>query len=153
MKHKIINKAIGYIRVSTKEQATEGYSIPEQKIQIISYCEKNNINIEHIIIDPGITSDVPFCDREGGKEIIKAIEYKEIDKIITIKLDRMFRDAGECITTIKKWNKKGINVNFIDSRTEYKNDSVGKIQFGIDALVAEYLKTKLRNEQEKLCDI
>ncbi len=143
MKKKVINKSIGYIRVSTEEQAKEGYSIPAQKAKILSYCEEKNFNIENIVIDAGVTSDVPFTEREGGAEIIKNIESNEIDRVVTIKLDRMFRVADECISTVKKWNKKGVVVSFID-RTEYRTDPIGKAQFGIQAILNELEKDQIK---------
>ena len=143
MKKKVVNKSIGYIRVSTEEQAKEGYSIPAQKSKILSYCEEKNFNIENIVIDAGVTSDIPFVEREGGEEIIRCIQSNEIDRIVALKLDRMFRDAGECITTVKKWNEKGIVVSFID-RTEYRTDPIGKAQFGIQAIMNELEKDQIK---------
>lgn len=38
-------RAIGYIRVSTKEQARDGYSLANQRKEIKDYCRKNKIEL------------------------------------------------------------------------------------------------------------
>ena len=46
-------KAVLYARVSTEEQATEGYSINAQKELLYEYANKNNIEIIEEYIDEG----------------------------------------------------------------------------------------------------
>ena len=44
-------KAIGYIRVSTDEQATEGISLEVQQDRIIHYCQQFGLNLIDIYRD------------------------------------------------------------------------------------------------------
>ena len=46
-------KAIGYIRVSTEEQAKEGVSLAAQEAKIKAYCELYDLEIGEIIVDAG----------------------------------------------------------------------------------------------------
>ncbi|MEO5358745.1 MAG: recombinase family protein, partial [Nitrospirae bacterium YQR-1] len=39
------SQAIGYVRVSTIEQATEGISLDNQKAKIRAYCELNGLTL------------------------------------------------------------------------------------------------------------
>ena len=48
-------KAIGYVRVSTEEQAKEGISLENQKDQIRSYCQYKGFELLQIIEDAGIS--------------------------------------------------------------------------------------------------
>ena len=41
-----------YIRVSTQEQAQEGYSVGEQKERLIAYCKAHDWIISEIYVDP-----------------------------------------------------------------------------------------------------
>jgi len=46
-----MKKALGYIRVSTTEQAIEGISLDNQKSKIEAYCKLNDLELVSIIDD------------------------------------------------------------------------------------------------------
>ena len=48
-------RAFIYIRVSTREQAEEGYSIGEQEERLTKYCEAMEWQLIKVYIDPGFT--------------------------------------------------------------------------------------------------
>lgn len=41
-------KAVGYIRVSTEEQAKEGISMDNQRAKINAYCESQDFEAAHL---------------------------------------------------------------------------------------------------------
>ena len=45
-----------YIRVSTLDQAREGFSLPEQKEKLIDFCESKEYEIHKIYADEGISA-------------------------------------------------------------------------------------------------
>ena len=51
-----IKRAALYIRVSTDEQAREGYSLEAQKENLIKYAKENNYTIVDIYADEGISA-------------------------------------------------------------------------------------------------
>ena len=53
------NVADLYIRVSTTEQAEEGYSVGEQEARLRSYCSAMGFTVNAVHIDPGLLSTVP----------------------------------------------------------------------------------------------
>lgn len=48
-----LKKAAIYVRVSTQEQANEGYSIEAQQDRLNNYCKAMNYNIHDVYIDGG----------------------------------------------------------------------------------------------------
>ena len=50
-----MRRAALYIRVSTQEQAQEGYSVGEQKERLIAYCKAQDWIIADIYVDGGYT--------------------------------------------------------------------------------------------------
>ena len=50
-----MNKAIGYIRVSTTEQASEGVSLEAQRAKIAAWAVANDYELVAIHEDAGIT--------------------------------------------------------------------------------------------------
>ena len=48
-------KAIGYIRVSTIEQAQEGISLDAQRMKIQTYCDLCDLDLIDVVEDAGIS--------------------------------------------------------------------------------------------------
>ena len=101
-----MTEAIGYVRVSTREQAESGLSIAAQERRIKSFCEFKNLKLVRIIKDENVSAGVPLKDREGGKELLKLTAEKPY-AVVAIKLDRLFRDAHDCLGVTRDWNEKG----------------------------------------------
>lgn len=81
-------KKVGiYIRVSTQEQAQEGYSIPAQKERLINYCKAKDWNIVDIYVDGGFSGS--NLDRPAMQKLINDID--KIDVVLVYKLDRLSR--------------------------------------------------------------
>lgn len=97
-------KAIGYIRISTKEQSN--YSLSGQREQIGSYCEKNDIKLLDVFEDDG--QSAKNFDRISWHELENyiAINHKAIDYLIVYKYDRFSRNLSEALPMIEKLEKK-----------------------------------------------
>ena len=50
-----MQKAIGYIRVSTEGQAVDGVSLDAQKAKIEAWCVANDFELEGVFVDAGIS--------------------------------------------------------------------------------------------------
>ena len=59
-----MNRAALYIRVSTLEQAQEGYSVGEQKERLIAYCKAKDWIIADIYVDGGNFQILKYAVRE-----------------------------------------------------------------------------------------
>ncbi len=91
-------KAIGYIRVSTDEQAREGFSLPVQESRIRSYCEAKDWDLATIYRDEGVSGK--SLDRPGIQALIEDLGSNGVDVVVILKLDRLtrsIRDLGSLI--------------------------------------------------------
>lgn len=79
-----------YMRVSTEDQAREGFSLPEQKERLEAYCRLNNFEIVDYYEDAGISAKKGNYrpELERLKEDIKS---KKINTMIALKQDRITR--------------------------------------------------------------
>lgn len=63
--------AIGYVRVSTEEKATEGVSLDAQKAKLAAWCLANDYELSKVLVDAGLSGgradNRPFavCNRGG----------------------------------------------------------------------------------------
>ena len=91
-----MKRAIGYVRVSTTEQALEGISLDNQKAKIKGYCDLNDLELVTIIEDAGKSGK--NLSRDGIETILYKIKRKEIDAIVVYKLDRLSRKVIDTLT-------------------------------------------------------
>jgi site-specific DNA recombinase len=83
--------AIGYVRVSTDEQALEGVSIEEQSEKIRQYAALYDIELVDIVIDAGVSAK--NMDRPSLQRALDALENGEAGALLVAKLDRLTRSV------------------------------------------------------------
>jgi len=107
--------AIGYCRVSTDEQAESGLGLADQRERIEAYAKMKNLKLVDVIgEDNGISAGKPLGTRQGGAKLLKAIKAKKADHVVILKLDRAFRNAADCLSTVELWDRKGITLHIVD---------------------------------------
>ena len=95
--------AIGYIRISTKDQSA--YSLDYQERSIVEYCAKNNIKLLEVFRDDGESSYT--FDRPDWKALEAFIKKnKQITHLITLDHDRFSRNLAEALLKIKELQDK-----------------------------------------------
>jgi hypothetical protein len=85
--------AVGYVRVSTEEQAREGVSLAAQDDRIRSYCALRGMQLRAIYRDEAVSAGRPLAQRPQGAVLLDAISAGDIGNIVALKLDRLFRNA------------------------------------------------------------
>jgi site-specific DNA recombinase len=58
-------KALGYVRVSTDEQASKGHGLDIQRRAIASYCKAQGLVLVDVLADEGVSGSNGLDDREG----------------------------------------------------------------------------------------
>lgn len=89
-----------YLRVSTQEQAKEGYSIGEQDERLKNYCKAMRWDILKIYVDPGYSGG--DTNRPGLQDLIRDVEAGLIEKVVVYKLDRLSRSQLDTLYLIEK---------------------------------------------------
>jgi len=107
-------KAIGYTRCSTNEQADSGLGLEAQAERIRAYCTMRGLELPDLITDAGVSGGKPLASRDGGQRFLTAIRERKADAVVMLKLDRMFRNAGDCLATVEKWEKSGFALHVVD---------------------------------------
>ena len=133
------NKALAYIRVSTEEQAVHGLSIPAQKEAIESYARLRGLEIAEFIVDAGVSGGRPLGARPGGQRLLSLLAEGKASHIIALRLDRLFRNASDCLQTVENWTKRGYVLHLLDvaGNSIDTNSSAGKFMLTVLAAVAE----------------
>lgn len=79
-----------YMRVSTEDQAREGFSLPEQKERLEAFCKFKGYTIVDYYTDAGISVKTGNY-RPEFERLKEDIKNKKINTIIALKLDRITR--------------------------------------------------------------
>jgi DNA invertase Pin-like site-specific DNA recombinase len=94
-----------YARVSTEDQAKEGYSLDAQKERLRAYCQAKGWEIASEYVDDG----------HSGRDIRRPAYQKMLEEkddwetILVIKMDRIHRNSKnfmEMMDDLKKWGKE-----------------------------------------------
>ena len=95
------NKITGlYIRVSTEDQAREGFSLKEQEKRLRAMCEYKGYEVYKIYKDSGISAKTGNY-RPAFEELLQDIKDKKCNTIVVLKLDRLTRSVYDWENILK----------------------------------------------------
>lgn len=100
-------KAALYLRVSTEEQAEEGWSIDAQERALRTFCEDKHWHIVEVYKDEGRTGT--NTDRPGFKRMLRDAWERKFDAIVVHKLDRFSRNLSDVLLTLTDLQSKGVS--------------------------------------------
>ena len=127
-------KAVGYVRVSTTEQADNGISLEAQRAKIKAYAGLKGFELLDIVEDRGVSAK--NLRRPGIQRILELAKSKEIGAVVVYMLDRMFRNTVDALDTTRKFDKWGVSFHSIQETLDTKS-AMGRFFFSILASVAE----------------
>ena len=67
------SRVVGYVRVSTDEQAESGAGLAAQRQSIEQECERRGWELVHIVSDEARSGGVPFAERPGGRRVLQLL--------------------------------------------------------------------------------
>ena len=83
-----------YIRVSTEDQAREGFSLPEQEKRLRTMCEFKGYEVYNVYEERGISAKTGNY-RPKFEELLQDIRDKKVNTIVVLKLDRLTRSVAD----------------------------------------------------------
>ena len=128
------------MRVSTEDQAREGFSLPEQKERLEAFCKFKGYEIIDYYQDAGISAKTGN-HRPEFERLKEDIKSKKINTIIALKLDRITR-------SIYDWENL---ITFLDENDAYldcANDEVNTTTAN-GKMISRLLMSVSQNEIER----
>lgn len=140
-------RAFIYIRVSTREQAQEGYSLGEQEERLKKYCEAMEWTVTKVFTDGGYTGS--NMERPALQEMIKEIKKGNADIVLVDKLDRLSRSQFDTLYLIKKVFNE-YNCAFVSRAESFDtSSSFGRAMVGILAVFAELERERIKERMKE----
>ena len=140
MESKVKNLCGLYLRVSTEDQAREGFSLPEQRERLETFCKFKGYEIVDYYEDAGISAKTGNY-RPEFERLKEDIKSKRINTIIALKLDRITR-------SIFDWEKLMTFLDENDAYIDCANDEVNTTNAN-GKMVSRLLMSVSQNEIER----
>jgi site-specific DNA recombinase len=91
--------AVGYIRVSTEDQANNGHGLKAQREAIEAFAKSQGYELLDVIIDAGVSGATRPEEREGFQRILELAETKAFSVLLVWRFDRLARSLVYAVTT------------------------------------------------------
>lgn len=125
-----------YVRVSTEEQAQEGYSIRAQQQKLVDYARIKEWSVYKVYSDEGI-SGKNITERPAVNEMITDIQDGKIDNVLVFKIDRLTRSTRDLITLLELFNEQDCSFNSLMESIDTQTAS-GRMFLKIIGIFAEF---------------
>lgn len=140
------NKVAIYVRVSTTNQAEEGYSIDEQKDKLSSYCHIKDWSIYNIYTDGGFSGS--NTERPALEQLVKDAKNKKFDTVLVYKLDRLSRSQKDTLYLIEDIFLEN-KIDFVSLLENFDTSTpFGKAMVGILSVFAQLEREQIKERMQ-----
>jgi site-specific DNA recombinase len=107
---------VAYCRVSTEEQAAEGFSIDGQAEKLTAYAELHDLGEVTVIEDAGASGR--NLERPGLQQVLSMIERGHVRHLLVWRLDRLSRNLGDLIDLAETLGKADVALHSFTDRLD-----------------------------------
>lgn len=133
-------KAVAYIRVSTDSQATEGVSLDAQREKIAAYCKLNDIDLDAVFVDAGISGK----RADNRPELQKALDHvcRCGGILVVYSLSRLARSTKDTLAISERLDKAKADLVSLSEKID-TTTAAGKMVFRMMAVLAEFERDQI----------
>lgn len=133
-------RAAIYIRVSTEEQAKEGYSIPAQRDRLTQFVLSQGWEIAGYYVDDGYSAK--DMDRPELQRLLQDISSRQIDVVVVYRLDRLTRSVSDLDELLKYFERHKVGIK---SATELfdTTSAAGRLFLYMTGVLAQWERENL----------
>lgn len=144
-----MKRAAIYIRVSTEEQAEEGYSLAAQERACRMYADVQGWTVVQVYADEGLSA---FKDRIEERpqlrQLLDDVALRRVDAVIVHKLDRFFRRVRLLMEVVEQFERQGIQFVSFSEQMDFSTP-VGRMVLTNLGAFAEFYSRNLSLETAK----
>ena len=131
---------VGYCRVSTEEQASEGYSIDGQAEKLRAYAQLHDLGPVRIISDPGLSGK--SLDRPGLAGLRAMVAAGEASNVLVWRLDRLSRSVEDLWKLANEFNEAGVGLHSLNERIDLSS-ATGRMFYTVLGAFAQFYREQL----------
>lgn len=132
--------AIGYVRVSTEEQAAEGISLEAQRAKIEAWAVVNDVDLAAVYVDAGISGK-----RADNRPQLQAAISHACDcggVLVVYSLSRLARSTKDTISISERLEKHDADLVSLSEKID-TTSAAGKMVFRMLAVLAEFERDQI----------
>ena len=134
-----MQKAIGYIRVSTQNQADEGVSLEAQRAKIEAWCTLNDAELIAVHEDAGV-SGASMTGRDGLHAALKATTKGMA--LVCYAISRIARSTRDMLEIAERLDAKGADLVSVTERID-TTTAAGRMVFKMLAVLADFERDQI----------
>ncbi len=131
---------VAYCRVSTEEQAAEGWSIAGQAAKLRAYADLRDLGPVTVIEDPGRSGK--DTNRPGLQQLLQAVERGHVSSVLIWRLDRLSRNLGDLILLADTFGKAGVGLYSFTEQIDLAS-ATGRMFYNILGAFAQFYREQL----------
>lgn len=129
-----------YIRVSTEDQAREGFSIPAQREKLLSYVHSQGWEVHAVYADEGVSAK--DTNRPALGQLLQDIRSGEIEVVLVYRLDRLTRSVLDLYQLLQEFER--YDVHFKSCTEVYDTTTaIGRLFITLVAALAQWERENL----------
>lgn len=140
-----MNRAIGYIRVSTQGQADEGVSLAAQRTKIEAWCVAHNYELLAVFEDAGISGG-SMAGRDGLHAAMKAAGKGTA--LVTYSISRLARSTRDLLAIADRLRKQKAGLVSLSEQID-TGSAMGEFFFTVMGAIAT-LERKVTGERTRM---
>lgn len=126
---------IGYVRVSTSDQADSGLGLAAQQATIVAECERRGWQLVDVISDEAASGK--SLDRPGLRRALERIASGHAEGLVAAKLDRISRSVIDFATLLEWFDEAGATIVAPDLAIDTSTPS-GRLVANVMSSVAQW---------------
>ena len=131
---------VAYCRVSTEEQAAEGFSVRGQAEKLKTYAELHDLGEVMVITDPGLSGK--NLERPGLQRLLAMVEDGHVAHVLTWRLDRLSRNLQDLILLADRFGQHGVALHSFSERIDLSS-ATGRMFYNILGSFAQFYREQL----------
>ncbi|MHC4136110.1 MAG: recombinase family protein [Planctomycetota bacterium] len=108
---------IGYVRVSSQDQADGGISLDAQRHRLEAYCAAHDLVLARVEEDAGISAR-KTTNRPALQRALQALKSGEASGLVAVKLDRLSRTTRDVLDLVARAEKESWALHSIEERLD-----------------------------------
>lgn len=125
---------VGYVRVSTEEQAQSGLGLEAQDRMIRAYCTAKDLVLDELVVDAGYSGK--DLNRPGIAKLLRRVRERQVATIITAKIDRLSRRVIDTLHIVELLRSHDTAIVFVQEAID-TTTAAGKAMLTVIAAFAE----------------
>lgn len=130
-----MTRVVGYVRVSSADQANSGFSLDAQRAKLAAYALAMDLTLVNLHVDAGVSAK--NMKRAGLQAALRDLDEGRASGLLIVKLDRLTRSVRDLATLLERYFEKRFALLSVGDSLDTRSAS-GRLVLNLLTSVAEW---------------